>query len=215
MASGMFFIQRLKTLLGKLWIYIDSRGEVVMKINNILKSLGIFSLLVALFLFAIGILATMIQKKRVSVSGIFSLLLITIFMIFLAPYVYFPDRNLDLKKYAVLQRTDLSFASSDIDPLKWYAIYEAYGFGVDSRFNQKTIPDVEWCTLDLEHHTYIVSFAREIEKISYNIWDSEKPPILDLGASFKIGNVTFKGENDPTKVFVYETDKVRVDHYMP
>lgn len=102
-----------------------------------------------------------------------------------------------------------------MDSLEWYAIYEEYGlFGVSSRYNQQTISWIEWPELDLEHYTYIISFGREITNLSYNMWKSKKPPILDLGTSFKIGVAEFGAKIDTSLVYIYRIPKMRIDHQV-
>ena len=85
---------------------------------------------------------------------------------------------------------------------------------MSSRYNQQTISWIEWPELDLEHYTYIISFGREITNLSYNMWKSKKPPILDLGTSFKIGVAEFGAKIDTSLVYIYRIPKMRIDHQV-
>ncbi|MBQ7872210.1 MAG: hypothetical protein IJ357_08730 [Oscillospiraceae bacterium] len=169
---------------------------------------AVIILLVALLVYLI---VSMVRtRKHLVVKGIISALLIFP-LVFLAPYTDYREKELELQLVDVLIDKTAT-GNEPLDSLEWYAIYDSYGIGVESRFNQYTIPYVDWCELDLENHTYIISFGREIKSVTYNIWDSRLPALFDLGSSYKVGHVEFAEEIDTTKVYVYETKRVRVDH---
>lgn len=131
----------------------------------------------------------------------------------LAPYMNGNDVQVDLKLcHTLSDKTNQE--NRPLDSLEWYAIYEEYGLGTESRYNQNTISWVDWPELDLENYTYIISFGREITSLSYNIWESKGMPLLDLGTNFKVGEVEFAEKVDTSLVYVYQIPKMRIDRYL-
>lgn len=162
-----------------------------------------------------ALLALLISFRKANRSKLLLRVIAAIFaamlVVFLMPYLSSRDIEVDLELCYVL--TDVTDEKNrKLDSLEWYAIYEEYGLGVDSRFNQQTISWVEWPELDLERYTYIVSFGREMTSLSYNVWESRQPAILDLGTSFKIGIAEFGEEIDTSLVYIYRIPKMRIDH---
>lgn len=177
----------------------------------VIKSIVVIIVIAILFSIAVWLAFSAFRTKRHITGKLLCCALFVLILAFLVPYADPREKNVDLQLYCVLEaatQTD----NRPIDALEWYAIYESFGLGTESRFNRETVPNVQWRDLDLGKHTYIVSFGREIDHLSYNIWDSKLPAILDLGSSYKVGHVQFSSEIDSSKIYVYEIDHLRIDH---
>ena len=63
--------------------------------------------------------------------------------------------------------------------------------------------------MDFQHHTYLVSYGKQLTALRYNVWETIDYPVR-TGAF--IGYADFEDSFYPNRVFIYELPKIRIDH---
>lgn len=188
---------------------------------NLLKSLLVF-LAIVLVLSGIFLVIRSFFKYKHSSAALwaFSVVLRIIALIILAvlllpaavfaPYVIPWNHNVSIEKVA-------EFETAEECSPGWYCIYD-YNF--DMRFLGRLIgqeeefvgnissecdwwPDgVEYPEADFENYSYLITFASEVEKLTWNVWDTWDPFLL-FGEGRKWGTLTYGDDIDPHKIYIY------------
>lgn len=127
-----------------------------------------------------------------------------------APYAIPWNRNVAIEKVA-------EFDTAEEWDTDWYCIYD-YNF--DMRFLGQLIgheeefagnvpsecdwwPDgVEYPEADFEHYSYLITFASEAEKLTWNVWDTWDLFLL-FGIGRKWGTLSYGDDIDLHKIYIY------------
>lgn len=183
--------------------------------NDLQKSIIVFAII--LLMLAIIIVATrklialLFAKKFKSLFYLLIILPLIVGIVFLSNYVYPYERNVELELVHVAECGH----RMDEHDIPWHAYYEDYGWGAKSRFiifvPASVHDDCMEVMSDLDNYTYIISYGRTLETLTYNMWDSKMTPILDLGTSAKDGHVTYGENGDPNCVYIYRIKKMRIE----
>lgn len=177
---------------------------------NIVKSAFVILLLCILFLWAIKSTISFIKVYRYGAGYWGKLLLmggscfITLCVLVIsADYTYPFERNVNLELVTVVE-SDEPF----VNPGIWHGIYGEYGMYPGSGTFHPNHAD-KWIKLDLEHYSYIVSYGQEVESLTYNVWDTIDAP-FSTGA--KAGHIKLSNEFAPSKIYIYQIRKIRIDN---
>ena len=166
------------------------------------------ALLIALLIFIVQKIVKSIKKKRFgTLVNIVLIIPILLTIMFFSNYMYPFQREVQLEE---IYRFDDAVILDKTLP--WHSIYKAYGIGIDSRFDviYASNIDIEE-ELDFDNYTYIISYGKPIEKLSYNIWDCKGTPILDLGTSALNGYAQYGVADEEPCVYVYRIKRMRID----
>lgn len=184
---------------------------------NIVKSIIMILILAAaaVWLYRLGRRCFCCQSTEHKVRNIlhFVLAFIVVAALYVTrwEYIYPFERTVNLESYAVIDIPEEGTLSSP----DWYAIYEKWGIHSGSKWMdtesifQPHWRGFDWPDMDFENHTYIVSYGRELVALTYNVWDTVDYPYR-TGA--KDGHPVFSDVFEPNKVYIYEIDKMRIEH---
>lgn len=188
---------------------------------NFLKSLSVF-LAITLVLFGIILIVRSFLKcKHYSVSStvistvlrVISLVILVILLlpaVAFSPYVIPWDHSVPIEKVAEFE------TSEEYNP-NWRCIYELnvdWSFlgrliGQEKEFTGKISSECDWwpdgveCPdVDFEHYSYLITYASEAEKLTWNVWETWDPFLL-FGEGRKWGKITYGDGIDPNKIYVY------------
>ena len=105
------------------------------------------------------------------------------------------------------------------EELSWYCVYHIDFFPFLNDCSEDSywglpIEKVKegYPEFDLDKYTYLFSFERKVEKLSYYVWDHKGPGIVDLGTANKWGTAVLSDETYENKIFIYRFPKVAVDN---
>ena len=183
--------------------------------TDLIKSIivcAVILLLVALAAVVVRILISKLRRKKyIALLNLLIIIPLLVIIVFLSNYAYPFERNVDLELVHVAECGH----RMDERTLPWHAYYEDYGWGAKSRFiifvPASVHDDCMEVMSDLDNYTYIISYGRTLETLTYNMWDSKMTPILDLGTSAKDGHVTYGENGDPNCVYIYRIKKMRIE----
>jgi hypothetical protein len=183
--------------------------------TDLIKSIivcAVILLLVALAAVVVRILISKLRRKKyIALLNLLIIIPLLVIIVFLSNYVYPYERNVELELVHVAECGH----RMDERTLPWHAYYEDYGWGAKSRFiifvPASVHDDCMEVMSDLDNYTYIISYGRTLETLTYNVWDSKMTPILDLGTSDKNGHVTYGENGDPNCVYIYRIKKMRIE----
>ncbi len=148
------------------------------------------------------------KYHRIGKRIIFWLLIIIATLAITRPFT----RSLDPELIAEI-RLDPSYFPKGVQNQPWHAVYGAY-----DGHNGTWVHHHEYCMersldpwpeMDLENYTYIITYDRKIESLSYYIWRENNTPVY-TGA--KEGILEYSEEVEPLMVFVYRIPKMRINH---
>ena len=63
--------------------------------------------------------------------------------------------------------------------------------------------------LDLESHTYVITYGQELEDLAYYVWETIDIPI-PTGA--KLGHAILSEDFHNDRMYIYELPKIRIDN---
>lgn len=95
----------------------------------------------------------------------------------------------------------------------WHAVYEKYGkypgtwIHPHEYYQSRSID--KWPEMDLENYTYIITYCRQIESLSYDRWVENNTPTR-TGA--KKGYLVYKDKLEPLTIFIYRIPKMRINN---
>lgn len=134
-----------------------------------------------------------------------------------APYVIPWNRTVHLEKVAEIDVPVESDHEPDESDRSWICVYEhkidmwflKWFFGlfpgedIDVPFSSEVDwpSDLESPELDFEHYSYLIVYASEAEKLTWNVWDTWDPLVFGVGR--KWGTLTYEDDIDPHKVYIY------------
>ena len=184
---------------------------------NILKSLLVIISLSGLVGAAVFMIYRRVRKKegkwmpRLYQIAIWTVIALSACLLF-GEYTYPFEQTVELELYATLEIDQEHTLSR---PQDWHAAYEKYGIHAGSLWfdadmeNQEYYLGFRWPDMDFEHHTYIISYGKTVESLSYNVWET-----IDymLQKGVKVGHAELGEEFHPNTVFVYEIKKMRIDN---
>ena len=183
--------------------------------TNLIKSIivcAVILLLVALAAVVVRILISKLRRKKyIALLNLLIIIPLLVIIVFLSNYVYPYERNVELELVHVAECGH----RMDEHDIPWHAYYVYSDWDVESRF-RIFVPafvhdDCMEVMSDLDNYTYIISYGRTLETLTYNMWDSKMTPILDLGTSAKDGHVTYGKNGDPNCVYIYRIKKMRIE----
>lgn len=182
---------------------------------HVIKSLVVLLVLISLCILSWHIVKVHILYKPSRKGAVLAVACCVITLagvLCLKDYVYPFERSVKFTLFASLDIPEehrLPSAGSEF----WHAAYEEYGLYAESKyFNPKeTVSDLgfEWPQMDFEKHAYIITYGQQLVSLSYNVWEEIDIPIR-TGA--KVGHATLSDDFDPSKVYVYEIAKIRIDN---
>lgn len=180
---------------------------------SIVKSIFVILLLIVLVSSSIKLTINFIKAYQYKVGYLGKLFfmgvlcLITLFTLVLsADYVYPFERTVDMELVMVVDCANEDEHS--VHPGVWHGVYGDYGLYSGSDTFHPNHAD-KWMELDLDHYSYIVSYGQEIESLTYNVWDTIDAPFR-TGA--KAGHVKLSKEFIPSRIFIYQIRKIRIDN---
>ena len=134
-------------------------------------------------------------------------------VVFLGDYVYPFERKLEPRLFAEFDVPE-EYKLTQPGEVFWRGAYEAYGLYAESLwFNPENLLESPygfgWPPMNFDDHSYIITYGQKIESLSYNVWDTIDEPFR-TGA--KAGHMILDKEFSPTKVYIYEIPKLRIDN---
>lgn len=95
----------------------------------------------------------------------------------------------------------------------WHAVYEAYdgypGTWLHPHEQYQSRSMDAWPEMDLENYTYIITYCRKIESLTYNPWKENTVPVRTFA---KEGHMILQDEIVPLTIFIYRIPKMRINH---
>lgn len=176
---------------------------------NIVKSLVVLLLLIGLIsvtvnsFFSLKKWSMLSKNKRIA-----GLLKINAFctatiiaFVLLCNYTYPFDRTVEL---TLVEVVEVSKEEGFVNPGVWYGVYEGGLLCPGSESFHPNFID-EWLEPDLQRNSYIVCFGQKVKSLQYNVWDNT----YSLG--IKAGQIELYETFEPTKIYIYKIDKIRID----
>jgi hypothetical protein len=181
-------------------------------LSNVIKSNVVVCIILLLLCTDILMFLIWLLSKEKRALKIIALILIFVsfaVIVVVRDYVYPFERTVDVELVTEIE-LDEPLTEYWVD--SWQAFYEGYGlyaasYSIVARFEGRRL-DFELPEMNLEKYTYVVTYGKKIEKLTYNAWDTIYAPIR-TGA--KKGNIQFYEEFDH-KVYVYKLKKMRIDN---
>lgn len=176
------------------------------------------ALLVVIMLVAYTIktILSYLKKKEHGISILFLVVAVFLLMVMAVPlsmYSWPFDIEVDFEKIAQLQEPGKIHVDGDE---AWFCIYDIKYFGELSEASYWGFPIIntvdEIPVLDLDKYTYMISFEREVTKLTYNVWDNKGPAIVDFGISTKWGKAELSDDISEGTVYIYRMPKIAVDN---
>ena len=187
--------------------------------SHILKSLLFFIFLLALVITSIILCRHCVIRYRNGALKIGIILgaLVCIFLtlssiILLGDYIYPFERTLEPIPHGVLVLPEDKFLRYPGEKF-WHGAYEEYGLYAESFYfdpdGENPKYGIDWPPMDFEHYSYIITYGQEIDKLTYNVWDTIDIPVR-TGA--KVGHMTLKDEFSPEMIYIYRIPKLRIEN---
>lgn len=195
--------------------------DTKMKLTSLLKSIVILIVVIILCFFcykkSYAVRKYIVSKSWRFLPNALALIIMIPIIIYLLNYVNPFDRKVNFSLYeTITYENSRSVHDGKFYP-DWYGVYKwkIYDSGdeVDSRWSLWQFPTQK--EYDFSEHSYFVSYGRQIKNISYNVWEQDGCPIIDLGTEPKWSIVQFDSKIDPRKVYIYEIDRMYIDRKPP
>lgn len=84
----------------------------------------------------------------------------------------------------------------------WFGVYEG-----SISFHKNYID--EWIDLDLANYSYIVSFGRPVESLTYNVWEKMQGPYQ---SNIYSGHAELGDATQPMIIYIYRIPRIRIDN---
>ena len=94
-------------------------------------------------------------------------------------------------------------------PNFWRGIYKKNPlYGGEHWFNiNGSIHGYELSQLDIDHHSYVITYGQKIVSLSYNVWDN----VQYKCPGSKEGHIVLEEEFSPDKIYIYQIPKMRLN----
>ncbi len=139
----------------------------------------------------------LIRKKYASLLWLLVVFPLVYFTVVLAPYTYPYDCIIENDDMVLCGVYTVEKTQED----KWLPINNFGEFkSLTYDKNILTYYGIDENCVDTTKYSYILSFGKEAEKVTYNVWHNI--------ASAKYGKLTQKGEYDAQKVYLYQIKRV-------
>ena len=173
-------------------------------------------IVVFLFVFLAYLINRLNKREHMRIGTILAIIVVLGLVCILIPYSWPFPISVKLSEYAELTSLkEFHVAES------WHCVYHIplmRGFmeedlSEDSYWGIPIIEVVEgYPEFDFYKYTYLFSFERKVEKLSYYVWDNKGPGIVDLGTANKWGTAVLSEEIYKNKIFVYRLPRIAIDN---
>lgn len=191
-----------------------------MNMGNIFKSLLVLLFLLTLLAISIWLICRCIirqrsgtLKKGIVIRTVLCTLVAILCVIAFGDYVYPFERTLKPVPHGVAILPEdqvLEYPGQK----HWRGAYEQFGLYAGSfYFDAESFPSqvygVDLPPMDFKRYSYIITFGQEIEKLTYNVWDTIDRPVR-TGA--KVGHMVLDDEFNPEMIYIYRIPKIRIEN---
>lgn len=187
--------------------------------SNIIKSMIVILLFLGLMSISVWFIIRCIKYYRSNemiksdiIKAVISTIISVVVIGYFGEYAYPFEIELDPILIAEYEIPEIYKFDEKI-VLSWRGVYEEEGFLPSSLYfvnGEKTSKfGFDWPEMDLDNHSYIITYGYKIKKLSYNVWEIIDKPFF---TGIKAGKMVYEEEFDSQRVYVYEIPKMHIDN---